>query len=169
MILATVLAGFGAGSERLGPLGRMVGFLLSFGVNTALFLLAFKVLTDVSLRWRQLLPGAVVAGVIWVFLQGLGGYYVSNQLQRASQTYGVFAVVIGLLSWLHLQAQVTLFAAELNVVRVRRLWPRRLTGDTALSEADQRTLHHLAEVEERIPRGERQRASGPTRFLARRS
>ncbi|MGH8902037.1 MAG: YihY/virulence factor BrkB family protein [Egibacteraceae bacterium] len=151
VILTTMLAGFGAGSQRLELPVRMLGFVLSFGVNTALFLLAFKVLTDVPLQWRQLLPGAVVGSSAWVILQAVGGYVVNNELQRANQTYGAFAVVIGLLSWLYLQAQITLIAAELNVVRARRLWPRRLTQDTPLSEADQRTLHRLAEVEERIP------------------
>jgi membrane protein len=151
VLTTTVLAGFGAGSQQWGVPARTIGLIMSMGVNTALFLLAFKVLTRVQLRWGQLLPGAAVAGSAWVTLQAVGGYYVSNQLQRASQTYGVFAVVIGLLSWLYLLAQITLVAAELNVVRVRRLWPRRLVQDTPLSEADRRTLRQLAKVEERVP------------------
>src|SRR5207237_279332 len=83
----------------------------------------------------DLIPGAVVAGVAWAILQALGGYIVGHQLKGASQTYGVFAVVIGLLSWLYLQAQITLLAAEVNVVLVRKLWPRSLSGKTA-AEAD---------------------------------
>ncbi len=56
--------------------------------------------------------------------------------------------MIGLLAWLHLGAQATLYAAEINVVVTRRLWPRSLFG--APSEpADQAALRALAEVEER--------------------
>ena len=43
--------------------------------------------------------------------------------------YGVFAIVIGLLGWVYVGAQLLLFAAELNVVLKRRLWPRTL-GET---------------------------------------
>ena len=39
-------------------------------------------------------------------------------VRHASGTYGLFALVIGLLAWLHLGAQTTLYAAEINVVLV---------------------------------------------------
>jgi uncharacterized BrkB/YihY/UPF0761 family membrane protein len=57
-------------------------------------------------------------------------------------------VVIRLLTWLFLGAQITLAAAEVNVVRRKRLWPRSLDPED-LTEADKRTLRELAEVEER--------------------
>jgi uncharacterized BrkB/YihY/UPF0761 family membrane protein len=60
---------------------------------------------------------------------------VSHQLQRASSLYGVFGVVLGLLAWLYLQAEVTLYAAEVDVVRVRRLWPRAIQSDSQDQEA----------------------------------
>jgi hypothetical protein len=50
--------------------------------------------------------------------------------------------------WLHLGAQITLYAAEVNVVVTRRLWPRSLLGPPS-SKADERTLTALAKVEER--------------------
>ena len=58
--------------------------------------------------------------------------------------------MIALLIWLHLGAQMTLFAAEINVVVARKLWPRSLFGDPLLPE-DQKTLRALAKVEERSP------------------
>ena len=77
---------------------------------------------------------------------------MGQKLRGASQTYGTFAVVIGLLSWLYLQAQVTLLAAEVNVVRAGRLWPRSLVTDSNdLTEADRRALTQHAETEERVP------------------
>jgi pimeloyl-ACP methyl ester carboxylesterase len=51
---------------------------------------------------------------------------VSRQLERANLVYGAFAIVGVLLSWLYLSAQVLLYAAEVNVVLARRLWPRSL-------------------------------------------
>ena len=35
-------------------------------------------------------------------------------------------VVLGLIAWLYLQAQLTLYAVQINVVRAYRLWPRSL-------------------------------------------
>ena len=38
----------------------------------------------------------------------------------------MFAIVLGLLFWLYLGARLTLYAAEVNVVAARQLWPRSL-------------------------------------------
>jgi membrane protein len=59
---------------------------------------------------------------------------ISHQLQRASSLYGTFGVVLGLLAWLYLQAMVTLYAAEVDAVLVRRLWPRTLLSDSQEQE-----------------------------------
>lgn len=147
-LATTVVAGAGATLDDLGPVARLGALALSAVLDVGIFLLAFKVLTDRPLGWRQLLPGAVVAGVAWVLLQGVGGYYVTRTVRGAGDTYGIFAVVIGLLSWLYLQAQVAILAAEVNVVRDRRLWPRSLTG-RHLTGADAVALRDSALVQER--------------------
>lgn len=131
-----------------GPLLKVAGIALSLVINFALFAAAFRLLTAASVPHRSLWPGVVVGGVLWEILQAVGGYYVGHVVQHASSTYGLFAVVLGLLAWLHLGAQTTLYAAELNVVLARRLWPRSLLGPPALG-ADEATLERLAKVEER--------------------
>jgi uncharacterized BrkB/YihY/UPF0761 family membrane protein len=50
--------------------------------------------------------------------------------------YGVFAIVLGLLFWLYLGAQLTLYTAEHNVAAAWRLWPRSLV-QPLLANADQ--------------------------------
>lgn len=150
-MLATAAAStMAAAANSVGPPGRLAGPLLSAVVNVAVFAVAFRVLTQRDLRWSDVLPGAAVAGVAAAILQVVGGAIIEHNLKGSSQTYGTFAVVIGLLSWLYLQAQITLFAAEVNVVRSERLWPRSLVQDE-LNEADRRALARHAEVEERVP------------------
>jgi YihY family inner membrane protein len=146
---ATILSGVGT-SGAVGTLVRVAGILLALVVNVGLYLLAFRVLTEEHLSWGTVLPGAVLAGVAWTLLQILGGWYVNHQIQGASQTYGAFAVVIGLLSWLYLGAQVSLLAAEVNVVRARRLWPRSLVPPP-LTPADRDVLQAAAEETARRP------------------
>jgi YihY family inner membrane protein len=140
LVLTTALTG--AIGTNLVP--RPVGVVLGAALNIAIVLGAFRVLTIPAVGLRTLLPGAILAGLAWLGLQFGGGYLLDNQVSKASETYGTFAVVIGLLWWMHLQAQILLYAAELNVVLARRLWPRHLSenesapdGAGAPSGADQ--------------------------------
>ena len=117
-------------------------------VNVGVFALAFKLSLATPVRFRDVLPGAVIAGVIWEVFQVGGAYYISHQLRGSTELYGLFAVVLGLLSWLYLQAQVTMLCAEVNVVRTTGLWPRTWFGDQ-LGDADRRALRLLASVQQR--------------------
>jgi YihY family inner membrane protein len=147
-IASTVLAGFvGAASHGAAPV--VGGVVLAFLLNIALFLIAFKLLTAAELSWRELLPGVIVAAIFWQLLEHLGGFYLDHELKRTQPLYGVFALVLGLLAWLYLGAQLVIFAAEINVVRVRKLWPRSFFSDPLL-DADRRALTASAEVEERV-------------------
>jgi hypothetical protein len=55
-----------------------------------------------------------------------------------------------LLSWLYVGSQLTLLAAEINVVRRYQLWPRSIT-QPPLTDGDKRTFVRLAMMEERRP------------------
>jgi membrane protein len=147
-IVSTTAAGFVGSAAHSAP-EVIAGVVVAFAFNLALFMAAFKLLTAVDVTWRQMLPGVIVAAVFWQLLQHLGGFYVDHELKRTGPLYGVFALVLGLLAWLYLGAQLTIFAAEINVVRVHRLWPRSFFSDPLL-EADRRALTSAAEVEERV-------------------
>jgi membrane protein len=147
-IVSTTAAGFVGSNSHAAP-AVIAGVLVAFVFNLALFMTAFKLLTAVEVSWRELLPGVVVASVFWQLLQLLGGFYVDHELKRTGPLYGVFALVLGLLAWLYLGAQLTIFAAEINVVRIRRLWPRSFFSEPLL-EADRRALTSSAEIEERV-------------------
>jgi YihY family inner membrane protein len=148
-IVSTVAAGF-VGSAGHGAGVVLGGVVLAFVVNVATFMTAFKLLTAIEIHWRRLLPGVLVAAVSWQLLEHLGGFYIDHELKRTSPLYGVFALVLGLLAWLYLGAQLMIFSAEINVVRERRLWPRSFFAGDPLA-ADRRALSASAEVEERVP------------------
>jgi uncharacterized BrkB/YihY/UPF0761 family membrane protein len=123
--------------------------LLSAVVNIATYLVAFRVLTPKQIRWRDLLPGAVAGGLVWTLMQTAGGYLVGRYVRSASPVYGFFALFLGLIFWIYLGAQVTLYCAELNVVLTRRWWPRGLV-QPPLTAADQAALVAMAKQEERF-------------------
>jgi YihY family inner membrane protein len=152
ILVASAAAGIvGAGSHTWW--GLLFGMVASLALYFALFALAFRVLTSEDLTWGDVWPGAAVAAVAWTVLQAIGGYIVAHQLRGASETYGTFATVIGLMAWLYLAAQLTFYAAEINVVRRRRLWPRSVV-QPPLTEADRRALTYYAKQEERRPEEE---------------
>jgi membrane protein len=126
LTIVSTLAANLLGSGLLGTLG---GVAAAFAFNLILFTTVFRLLTSAHMSLRELLPGILLAAVLWALLQYLGGYYVAHVLKRMEPLYGTFALVLGLLAWLYLGAQLVLLAAALNVVRVRRLWPRSLLGD----------------------------------------
>jgi membrane protein len=148
-VLATALASVAGGSSSLGV--RTVGIVVSLPVNFLIFWAGFRVLTVRDVGWRDLRLGAAIAAIMWVLLQALGGYYVTHELRYQTSVYGFFGIVLGLLSWLYVGANVTLLAAEANVVAHGRLWPRSFSVVTeqAPTSADKRTLTDQSTVEKR--------------------
>jgi YihY family inner membrane protein len=127
-------------SNQLGVAIEVAGYLLNYLISIALFSAGFKLLTAIPLRLRQVLPGAMIAAGGWIGLQILGSIFIANVLTKSNALYGVFAVVLATLAWFYLQALIVMLAAEVNVVRDRRLWPRSLltpfTDNTPLTPAD---------------------------------
>jgi len=124
-ILSTVAAGAVSGGFG-GPLVTVAGIVVALLLNVLLFFVVFRFLIAGAVATRELWPGIVIAAVGWEALQSLGGLYVGHVVKGASQTYGTFATVIGLLAWLYLGARIVVYAAEINVVLTRRLWPRSI-------------------------------------------
>lgn len=136
IIITTMITTLGGAAHGLPGVVRVLTVLAGFLLNILLFSFAFRVLTAAKLSWGDVFPGAVLAAFGFVVLQTIGGALVAHQLQDSSQTYGLFALVIGLLAWIYLQARIVVYSAEVNVVRAHRIWPRGITDP--LTEADHR-------------------------------
>jgi YihY family inner membrane protein len=142
LLVSTVLAGL----VTIGHHGgwAVVGAVVSsLAVNIGLFVVAFRLLTPKQIQWNDMVPGAIVGAAGWTLLQYVGGVLVEHSLRNTSREYGTFALVLGLISFLYLAAQVTLYASELNVVRARHLWPRGLL-QPPLTAADKEVLSSIA-------------------------
>ena len=152
VVAATTTAGLSA-SLGPSPLVLGAGLAVSAFINVVTMAIVFRSLTIARVSWRDVAPGAILAGAAWTALQGWGGYIVGRHVVGAGDVYGMFAVVIGLLSWLYLGAQLTVMAAEVNVVWRNRLWPRSFLPPPA-GPQDERSLALQARQEEAVP-GER--------------
>lgn len=126
LLAAAVLSGASTVGANYGIAWKLGSIVLSTLLDFALFWVGFRVLTTKDVSWRSLRGGAIAAAIVYQALQALGGLYVSHVVENASNVYGTFALVIGLLSWIYVAAAVVLLSAEGNVVATRGLWPRGL-------------------------------------------
>jgi len=124
----TLVASLGT-ALNWGPFGSVLAAIPAALANIGLFFGVFRLLSPRDVPGGALVPGAILGGIGWQVLQTVGINLVSHQLRHASQVYGVFAFTLALLSFLSLAAQLTVYSAQLNVVRYRHLWPRSLLED----------------------------------------
>ncbi len=108
--------------KRIGLEPGLAGRLAasSAGVVSAflIFALIYKVTPYIETRWRQVLPGAVLATV--AFELGKHGFLVYvGRVAQLEAVYGSLSSIIVLLLWLYFSALVLVFGAEYNIVRWR--------------------------------------------------
>ncbi len=149
-VVATGAVGLVAAGGTGTAVTEVLSLVASAIIDLVLFAASFRLVTAARVTTREILPGAMLASGCWLGLQALGGVFVTGVLAGSSQTYGGFAAVVGLLSWLLIASELILIAAELNVVLARRRWPRSLTGE--LLEADKQALRDSARAAQIDPR-----------------
>ncbi len=128
---ALVLASLVLGSvvAVVPGVGALLGLGVGFALNVLIFVTAFKFLPRLRRAWRDVLPGALAAGIVFEALKYFGALYIKNGAEGREATFGAFATAAGLLVASYLLAQITLLAAELNAV----LAERRLTRQSLLT------------------------------------
>jgi membrane protein len=153
LVVSTAMSSYVTGvtsGTSLGMVARVAVYLIAVTLDVGLYVVAFRLLTDREVASRQVLPGALLSGLVFWLLQQLSALIIFRYLQNAQRIYGNFATVITMLSWFYLQSVVTLVGAQLNVVLTERLHPRRLLT-APVTEADhraydayakERTYHH---------------------------
>ena len=104
--------------EAATQVWKLANNAVSFAVVTALFGLIYKVLPDVTLRWRDVAVGAVLTAVLFT----LGRHLIGQYLGRAGvgQRYGASGSIVALLVWVYYSAQILLLGAEFT-----KVWSRR--------------------------------------------
>ena len=124
----------------------LVGLL---AINAGLYFASFALLTAKAVGPRGLLPGAILAAVGFTALITVGTGLMTHQLKNASATYGAVGTVIGIVAFLLLLAKLTMYAAELNPVLARSLYPRALPLGGEPTAADRQVLADLVHAEQR--------------------
>ena len=102
------------GVSGVSWLNRILLALSAVLINVAVVAGSYRALTARHLTRRQLLPGAVGAGVSFAVLQVFGATVVLHAITNAAPVYGTFASVIGLITWMSLHSIVALLGVEAN-------------------------------------------------------
>ena len=151
LIATTVLSAVNRASRSLGVVASAGIVVVAVAINTGVCLLVFKVATARDVTYRQVLPGAVAAAMVWQLLQWFGAVYVGHVVKSASATNSVFALVLGLLAFLYLISTTLLLCGQVNVVATDHLYPRALltpfTDDVELTRGDRDTYTGLAKAQ----------------------
>jgi len=156
VIVTTVLSALSAAADSYGAAAvsvsvRAAAAVLAVALNVTLFMVAFKILIATPVTVRQIRAGAIAAGVIWQALQLAGAVLLGDKLKGATATYGLFAIVLGLLAWVYVGSVTVVMCAEFNAVRARGMWPRSLlapfTDNADLTVGDQRAYISYAKTE----------------------
>ncbi|MBI4300245.1 MAG: YihY/virulence factor BrkB family protein [Chloroflexi bacterium] len=88
------------------------GLLAPFAFTFAVFLLAYRFLPNTRIRWRDILPGALLAAIGFEALKNVFAWYAQNYA-KYNAIYGSVGSIIALLTFFYLSAIVLLFCAEL--------------------------------------------------------
>lgn len=148
----TLLSALSSSAEEYGASVagglKVLLVIVSLAVNAAVFTLGFKVATARNVSWSCTVRGAIIAAVAWQVLQFFGTSYIASVVKHASVLNSVFALVLGLIAWIYLEALVVVFAVEYNAVRELKLYPRALltpfTDNVELTDADQASYRDQA-------------------------
>ena len=132
---------------------KIVANIAGFFVVLGVFLFAARVATARRVPIKDMVFGSAFAALIIQLLLTFGSIVVSRQLKHLDNLYGTFAIVLGMLFWIYLLAQVVVYAVEIDSVRHLKLWPRAIRGDKP-TKADLEAYELYARVDRFIAKEE---------------
>jgi membrane protein len=112
--------------QKIGGISLLVAILL----DIALFMMVYLMLPHGASGWREILPGAIGAGLLWEFAKKAFLFFISTYLSVSNLVYGSVAAIIAILTWAYLSGLIFLFGAFLSV----SLFRQKVAQDEAASQ-----------------------------------
>jgi len=124
LVVRWVLASLDIPGTGILHLWHWVRWVLSLAILAFAFSLIYRFGPSRWLRGNPILPGALIAALLWALISHFFRLYVST-FGNFSVTYGALGAGIVLLLWLNLSSLTLLIGAYLNVIVGRELNPQR--------------------------------------------
>ncbi|PZR77166.1 MAG: ribonuclease BN, partial [Chthoniobacterales bacterium] len=122
LAVEAILKGFSHYVQQVLPGGVVVAVTvyIVFDLSIIIFLFAamFKYLPDVEVRWRDVVVGATMTALLFLFGKWALGLYLGSG--AAGSAYGAASSLITLLLWIYYSSQILLFGAEFTQVYAQR-------------------------------------------------
>ena len=88
----------------------ILNLIVSFIVITSLFAVIFKVLPDAKTKWKDIFPGALASGVLFMIGKFAISFYIGKS--HVGTTYGAAGSLVVLLLWVYYSAIILYLGAE---------------------------------------------------------
>lgn len=109
--------------------GQLLSLLVAFLLNVAVFGVLFYAMPKPKMRWRDILPAALITGVLWEIGKQVLSRFLANNQYTASATIGAF---IALLAWIYYASLIIFFGAEFAQVYTHWNEERRRAANPAI-------------------------------------
>lgn len=115
LAISTIIEGLSDKLKHSFPDAAVIIFyildlVISFVVITALFAVIFKVLPDAKTKWKDILPGAVASGILFMIGKFAISFYIGKS--HVGTTYGAAGSLVVLLLWVYYSAIILYLGAE---------------------------------------------------------
>jgi membrane protein len=95
--------------------GGMVSWALTIMQDVAFFMVLYMMLPHGTSTWREILPGAIRAGLLWELAKKAFVFFIANYITASNLVYGSVAAIIAILTWSYLSGLIFLFGVYLSV------------------------------------------------------
>ena len=96
-------------------MGGGVSLILAILLDIALFMALYMILPRGASTWREILPGAIGAGILWELAKKVFLSLVTSYITVSNLVYGSVAAIIAFLVWAYLSGIIFLFGAYISV------------------------------------------------------
>jgi membrane protein len=97
------------------PIGGGISVVMAILLDVALFMMLYIMLPHGASTWREILPGAISAGLLWELAKKAFLFFVSTYITASNLVYGSVAAIIAFLAWAYLSGLIFLYGAFLSV------------------------------------------------------
>jgi membrane protein len=111
--------------DQITQIVGATSWALAILLDVALFMVLYLILPHAASGWREILPGAMGAGLLWELAKKAFLFFVSTYISVSNLVYGSVAAVVAVMSWAYLSGLILLFGAHLSVAYSRHIQHRR--------------------------------------------
>jgi membrane protein len=101
--------------DQFIPIGGALSIVVAILLDIALFMAIYIMLPHGASTWREILPGAIGAGLLWELAKKAFLFFVSTYISISNLVYGSVAAIFAFLVWAYLSGLIFLFGAFLSV------------------------------------------------------